>query len=379
MNEKILKDIIDVIQTERTKASKEVKALIKWMIERLPLNNPKGDYAKVVSDLFNNYLKRLAELQEEDIAYIFPNGSKEYYMEILNGYCDSIKQIIRLYSEGRGYAAFEKFKDLMSDEKGLWGCLRRKVDWGKHNLYRLRKLAPSSSVTKEEMFHIPLNCRGKVASQRYSAPGYPCLYLGYSINACWEELGRPALNSFMVVSVAQQHDIKIIDLSIPSGIDDFKWQEDVWKFIMSYPFIVACSVKVSDTNNTYKEEYIIPQMLTNYVIEQNTLNRDEIIFFEEITAIKYTSTHYNKQFGWDRKYFTNLAIPVINISSPTKYCPDLCELYHLSTPTCVEYEQISGNLTQEMRYTPFDKYFSSLWGRLEQTLSNRPVEKINNK
>ena len=120
-------------------------------------------------------------------------------------------------------------------------------------------------------------------------------------------------------------------------------------------------------------------MLTNYVIEQNTLNRNEIIFFEEITAIKYTSTHYNKQFGWDRKYFTNLAIPVINISSPTKYCPDLCELYHLSTPTCVEYEQISGNLTQEMRYTPFDKYFSSLWGRLEQTLSNRPVEKINNK
>ena len=61
MNEKILKDIIDVIQTERTKASKEVKALIKWMIEKLPLNNPKGDYAKVVNDLFNNYLNRLAE------------------------------------------------------------------------------------------------------------------------------------------------------------------------------------------------------------------------------------------------------------------------------------------------------------------------------
>lgn len=379
MNEKILKDIIDVIQTERTKASKEVKALIKWMIEKLPLNNPKGDYAKVVNDLFNNYLNRLAESQEEVIAYIFPNGSKDDYMEILNEYCDSIKQIIRLYSEGRGYAAFEKFKDLMSDEKGLWGCLRRKVDLGKHDLYRLRKIEPSSSVTKEEMFHIPLNCRGKVASQRYSAPGYPCLYLGYSINACWEELGRPALNSFMVVSVAQQHDIKIIDLSIPSGIDDFKWQEDVWKFIMSYPFIVACSVKVSDTNNTYKEEYIIPQMLTNYVIEQNTLNRKEIILFDEITAIKYTSTHYNRQFGWDRKYFTNLAIPVINISSPTKYCPDLCKLYHLSTPTCVEYEQISGNLTQEKRYTPFDKYYYSLWGRLEQTLSNRPVQEINNK
>lgn len=378
------KDFInEVISAKKAKCSnapKEIKVLVKWMIDRLPLSNPYGRYAKVVENIFAGYITRLEEMDNQSLSYIFPGNSNKLYMQTISSYCDKISEIIRLYSDGRGYEAFDEFEELMSNSNdGLWNWLHRKIDTGREILYRLRKMEPSSKVTKEDMFHIPLNSRGKVESQRYSSPGYPCLYLGYSINACWEELGRPSLNSFMVASVSQQFAISIIDLSVPSRFDDFNTPMDIMRFIMSYPLIAACSVKVSDPSNTYKEEYIIPQMLTNYVIKRNAHKGRKNLLLDEITAIKYTSTHYNKQFGWSRRYFTNLAIPVINISSPTKYCPNLCRLYLFSSPTCVEYEQISDNLDKGNYNTHLDSYQNSLWGRLEQTLSNRTFSEIINK
>ena len=64
------------------------------------------------------------------------------------------------------------------------------------------------------MFHIGLNNRSLVDSQRYSFPGLPCLYLASSAYTCWMELGRPSFDSFQVAMFTPKDTAaSVIDLS----------------------------------------------------------------------------------------------------------------------------------------------------------------------
>ncbi len=376
MDRNFMEDVIKASQEGLVDMPQGVRLLIRWMIDKLPLQNAKGNYKDVLSKHLEAFRRRLRELDKESIQYAL-SSEHRHFTNIIDGYCNRIMEIVNDNSQGLFYSSFSKFQGLMEEPNGLWGTLQRPLDLGDSPLFRIRRVEPSSKITREEMFHIPLNKRELVSSQRYSSPGYPCLYLGYSINACWEELERPTLNSFMIVSVKQQTAIKVIDLSIPNNVDDFRYLPDLWKFIMAYPFISACLVRTKDMNSKYKEEYVIPQMLTSYVIEQNNLKRNygkKLI--EEVIGIKYTSSHYNTQFGWKRDTFTNLAIPVINPSNEYKYCPELSQMFHLSEPTCVEYEQISDSLPNS-RFKIRNSYDGSLFGKIEQVLitkEHKPVK-----
>lgn len=371
-----MEDVIKASQEGLVNMPQGVKRLIRWMIDKMPLQNAKGNYKDVLSKHLEAFRKRLSELDDESIQYALTLEHR-HFTNIIDNYCNRIMEIVNENSQGLFYSAFSNFQDLMEEPNGLWGALQRTLDLGNKPLYRIRRVEPSSKITREEMFHIPLNKRELVSSQRYSSLGYPCLYLGYSINACWEELERPTLDSFMVVSVSQQTSIKVIDLSIPNDVSDFRYLTDLWKFIMAYPLISACLVKTKDAKSAYKEEYVIPQMLTNYVIAQNHQKRaGNNRPSEDVTAIKYTSSHYNTQFGWKRDAFSNLAIPVINPSNEYKYCPILSWMFHLSEPTCVEYEQISDSLPNS-RFKIRNSYDSSLFGKIEQVLitkEHKPVK-----
>lgn len=80
-------------------------------------------------------------------------------------------------------------------------------------LYRMRRMENRRDVSNKDLFHIPLNKRGIVNTNRYSAPGYPCLYLGTSIYACWEELGRPPMSQSIVLCVDDTCECNIVDMA----------------------------------------------------------------------------------------------------------------------------------------------------------------------
>lgn len=99
---------------------------------------------------------------------------------------DKIKDVALNSYKGLPSTAGTKLSNMMKD---YGDKLIRKEIPADTSFYRMRKIEDRrTNITYDEMFHIPLNKRRMVTTQRYSTPGYPCLYLGKSIYTCWEEM-----------------------------------------------------------------------------------------------------------------------------------------------------------------------------------------------
>ncbi|WP_052675768.1 hypothetical protein [Paenibacillus sp. IHBB 10380] len=80
-----------------------------------------------------------------------------------------------------------------------------------------KRVGSNHSLTRQEMFHIPFELKGRAATQRYSIPGLPSLYLGSSCYICWEELHRPDLNTVNRVRVKRSGDDTYLDFGLTPG------------------------------------------------------------------------------------------------------------------------------------------------------------------
>ncbi|WMJ22671.1 RES domain-containing protein [Paludicola sp. MB14-C6] len=149
------------------------------------------------------------------------------------------------------------------------------------SLYRARTGIPDNFEDISSMYHIPFNKREKVRSQRFSIPGFPCLYLGKSVYTCWMELSQPSDSEFYVSRVTVDDCIRIFNLSVnfydlEKLCDALKSDtlEDVHsiyrgvtteEFILNYTKLwilcLACSFKVKEANRQFKSDYIVPQLV----------------------------------------------------------------------------------------------------------------------
>ena len=171
-----------------------------------------------------------------------------------------------------------------------------------------------------EMFHIPLDQRSNVNTYRYSIPGIPALYLACNSYTVWNELNNPNLEN-LAISYLDCKGIlhkKIIDISLM--IDEYydylsKENYEVLKckdskkidFIMEtikiVPLIIACSVVCDDkSERTFKEEYVLPQLL------MQLLDKDCI-------GIAYRSMRVENA----NIISNNLAIPILDFEKNKKY------------------------------------------------------------
>lgn len=197
----------------------------------------------------------------------------------------------------------------------------------KGNLYRVR-IDQKSQLEKGGIFHIPFNMREKVATQRYSIPGLPCLYLGDSLFVCWEELGRPDLDAIH----ASRFDLaisnfKLLNLNINTneirkrcfpGTKE-KFIPHLIKFLSYWPLLSACSFIVRKPLDVFKPEYIIPQLVMQWVAAEGNVD-----------GLKYKSNRI--AFGPNNVgSFTNVVIPVKEISS-SGFCNVLSKKIKFTTP-----------------------------------------------
>lgn len=86
----------------------------------------------------------------------------------------------------------------------------------KDSYFRIRKVdEKQKQFERNEMFHIPLSKNHLIGTERYSMPGYQCLYLATQIELCWCECGQP--NQFYIskfdIPDEEDNTLKLIDFS----------------------------------------------------------------------------------------------------------------------------------------------------------------------
>lgn len=299
----------------------------------LPIERSTDDFEGFIEELNKQYLSTLKSihLQIPSRHNIFHEIDFKNVTEII----ESIQEAVKQYQEGYPNSAFECVDNMFNINITSRGYLNKQmtiVDNQGGLLYKMRT-GTSHNYLAEEMFHIPFEKRGLVSTNRYSIPGLPCVYLGSSPIACWEELNRPDLNTVQT-ALFEKGAVSYLDFSTPPGallellIGNFNSKgfsdldmKEVYKDLVSYlvvwPLMAACSIRVKHPNDSFKPEYIIPQLLLQWIRQS------------EFDGISYFSTKIKKYNSGTAKLYTNYAFPVQS-RGKQGYCSILTTKFNIS-------------------------------------------------
>ena len=194
--------------------------------------------------------------------------------------------------------------------------------------YRLRK---ETSILKKpiNLFHMPFEDKAKVKSYRYSIQEHPSLYTSNSIYiACKECNLKDDFSNIYAVKLELQNNVfrPAIDLRY---IFNNPTKKELFMFLIRWPLIFACSLKVRDNSINLPKEYILPQMVYQWVNNKFKVKSGGVK--NNILGVIYNSSKvkYNKDL--DFQYAYNLAAPVQEIKN-TGHCDTLKQSFKVSKP-----------------------------------------------
>lgn len=339
--------------------------------------NPDKDFRERLRMALSSYMEKVEELTIEG-----QKVNKDTLDDI--GYiCEKIRDIVRDSMKGLSSTAYATLRNLLIGTKGKkpkepkidWKSVLASIDTG-CNFYRIRRMDYVYEIKRKELFHIPFNMRGTVKTQRYSTPGYPCLYLGASIYGCWEEMRRPPMYASAVSRFENKQKVWFLNLTIPT-VGKIKEA----RFLKLLPLIIACMVRVSHDEHTYKPEYIVSQLLIEWVLRQRSYFKKNGF---DVHGVMYTSTHRGTDFDFPIEKAVNFAIPVFDVHKTSGYCAKLSDCYYLTAPTTNEIQQLREKYGEVLRTLGIEdghlvikpnKYELSDFGMLEKRLSMQETKK----
>ncbi len=342
---------------------------------RLPkTQGPKEDYKIFVNRIFKQYLKKFEGLRRfDDIEY-----SMDSIIERQEYLVSQLKSAINNYYDGKPATAFNELKKgLNSEMKNFEQLLNIKDFPPESDFYRIRIHKENFPLSKKNFFHIPFDLRGKIKTQRFSIPGFPSLYLGTSSYVCWEELNRPNLNDFHIVKLKNTETLRVIDLSPPKGTSLSPYE--FYKHLMIWPLVFTCSIPVRNYNDNFKPEYIIPQLLLQWVRKN-----------DKIDGISYQTTHIDFTNSLSEGEFVNVVLPVKE-NKTRGLCSELERKFLMTESISIQLIQSSANGlidggTFENKKKQISKielingiptdYEISIFGELEEILSKMECKAI---
>lgn len=356
--------------------------LLQDKIFDLPIDQPKSkQFDQFIGEFLDTFLSKVESLDDGVLGFEGRTFNTHFIKETHRVVVNGLKESIRHYYNGSPYKAYESLNNtLRSEIKDLYEIIKQVEYPIDSDFYRIREREENYPYSPKEMFHIPFELRGRVTSQRYSIPGFPSLYLGRSLYICWEELKRPQFNKIQAARLQSTRTIRLLDLR-PTNIENVNIY-DVYKYFMTFPIIACCSVKVRDYTSTFKPEYIIPQLLLQW-IRQN----------DELDGIRYNSTHISKRVFKVQGEYSNVVIPVKN-NAHTGHCKELKSMFKMSETISAQLYQFAlgggvfgGTIEQaeilNSRVPEIEiikgrslPYSFSVLGDLEEYLEGMPVGKI---
>lgn len=210
------------------------------------------------------------------------------------------------------------------------------------------------------------------------------MYVGATTYACWEELHRVDFDLCMFSRIETQKKIALLNMRIPSKE---KYDEDIKAVLFLMPLLIASMVIVKNLDAVFKPEYIVPQLVSEWIISHNdkkeTRKTDSFVY-----GICYTSSLKTDEFEFPSWTLDNVALFPIEVLTNKKYCPKLSEIFHITSPTCNEYEKLKcgydidgGHAGYASRERELEaNYASSDFYNLEKRLMDKdkfPLHKMN--
>lgn len=339
--------------------------------------------SKKLTEYLAYYKSNLYEHVDKKIPFV--DNAENVIINKVEKFSNEILKTLEEFYKGRVLEATQIFNQALDDIffHELPDVLNT-IEIGK-NFYRGRK-NENKSLTKSDLFHIKFELRHIVSTNRYSIPGFPALYLGDSTYSCWEEFDRHKLRDLWFSRFSNTRELKIIQIqkieNLLSDLEDDIPEVQVVKilsYLVTFPLTIACSIKVKHTNGNFKPEYIIPQLLLQYVSKK-----------EEIDGIKFPSTKIDYSKLTEIEAY-NYVFPVKNIYK-SGFCDKLVDTFHLTEPTSLELEEIIYNPAKQkmvfgmgtpdgisqIEFIHGEKSFYSTtsFGKIESSLNRRESSKI---
>jgi hypothetical protein len=303
------------------------------------------DFEESLRALFNSYL--------DDVIRRLDDPRLGHIEDI----CQKIIKCVSDYHCGHpSRAYYYSFRPVMKTLAPLMLYVKNGSDTAVHDpeLYRLRNVSENIEYVRSDMFHMPYHLRAKVRTNRYSIAGYPCLYLGTSLALCYEELAGSCAHHLNIAARfrfdsrpqnANAH-VRVIDFALRpqdymmdaetsgNGADarDIAAEDTVIRYLHWYPLIAASSFIRVDKNDPFASEYILPQLLMQWLRDEGKNDALYGIRYFSCSSVRASNLGYNYVFPVSGKRY-----------GKTPFCKVLAQAFELTRPVFVnEYASLDA-------------------------------------
>lgn len=290
------------------------------------------------SDFVKKFNAMIAKKQFRGFSDAFYDALLDLLPQIKENFI-SISDIIDSYDHADMATAQTKFDAMMNNllpylyiTDIFWPCNRS-------NFFRIRVSNNERLKEPKDLFHIPYKKRHLVTNERYSLAGHPCLYLASTLYMSWQECGYPhkyyySEFQYQPTTLANDQWLFITFLS-PQRIarwfmyidsNETRYLDRARSALLTYPLVFACSIVNLNGDSVFKPEYVVPQMLTQWVYRH----------YDTIKGVKYFSccdTNDSRVFdGY------NVVLPVKNIDYRRGLSKDLVSRFKVTNPEWHEHK-----------------------------------------
>lgn len=351
-------------------SSSQFKHIVSDKRFHLPIRWNNSDFADTLEQLLETYYWTIYDIHQKDAELGLECAID---LKKLRRVIKLIVKAVREYLNGFPAKAFQTFKGLMSllEETPLrtyHKSIHEQFDDTSYQdplkLYRVACTSENVPYERSRLFHTPYDLRSKVATHRYGIAGFPALYLGTSLELCCEEVNPNPHEQLVLASrfrlersfERNQVEIEVIELAIKPQ-DFFVPNEDNaaftkssarriksgWlkdpgfrqKYLLWYPLIAACSFIRANKKDPFAAEYIIPQLLMQWVRSKITQAKNG---YSRLVGIRYFSCASERASDMGFNY----VFPTSGKKKRERFCRILTKAFKLTKPHFLhEYESIS--------------------------------------
>ena len=326
----------------------KIQELFDSPVMRLPLDRDDEDLEQYLAKIFGSYLNTIKALDARDHLCARIQAAESEISQL----GDWIQTAVRRYLGGSPGAAYT---EILKGINFVYPRLRelQSLDIDSKDVGRLYRVADAKAkpANRERLFHAPFHLRHKVGQHRYGIPGFPCLYLGGSLELCLAEcrIDSSVVPGVAIAEFAFRKTVKILDFGYRPAVladqagrlskkvagSNAPLEKFIIDYAVSWPLIAAASIGVLHDGDPFVPEYIVPQMILQWIMSSN-----------ECEGLRYFSTRFRPP---SLRAELNYVFPAKHGGGPqTGYSQELKDAFELTEPI-IWGPTTSGNLSQDAK------------------------------